>query len=130
MFRSNGTFLRKWGSPGSGDGEFSGPWGVAVDASGNVIVAETGNHRIQVFDSSGDFLREWGSPGSGDGQFSVGVAVDASGNVIVADSATFASRYSNRVEPSCASGVPQQAGGAEAGNLAAHRAWRWMPLEM
>ena len=48
-FDSNGTFLTKWGSWGSGDGQFKYPYGVAVDSSGNVYVADTGNNRIQKF---------------------------------------------------------------------------------
>ena len=78
-----GTFLLKWGSRGPGDGQFEQPWGVAVDSSGNVYVADKINHRIQKFDSSGNFLLKWGSEGTGDGQFKYkqGVAVDASGNV-------------------------------------------------
>jgi tripartite motif-containing protein 71 len=51
----------KWGSCGSGNGEFMWPKGVAVDASGNVYVADSENHRIQKFDSSGNFLAKWGS---------------------------------------------------------------------
>src|SRR5262245_30897493 len=64
-----GTFLTKWGSPGSGDGQFSKPAGIAVDGSGNVYVADTGNNRIQKFTNTGTFLTKWGSFGSGDGQF-------------------------------------------------------------
>ena len=81
-----GTFLLKWGSSGSGDGQFQSPRGVAVDSSANVYVADT-NHRMQKFDSSGNFLLKWGSYGTGDGQFNRpgGVAVDSSGNVYVAD---------------------------------------------
>ncbi len=81
-------FLSKWGSGGSGDGEFNWPWGVAVDASGNVYVADSIGSRIQKFTSSGSFITQWGTYGSGDGQFSApsGVAVDISGNVYVADS--------------------------------------------
>ncbi|MFH1897518.1 MAG: FlgD immunoglobulin-like domain containing protein [Candidatus Desantisbacteria bacterium] len=77
----------KWGSSGSGDGQFSYPFGVAVDATGNVFVADTSNNRIQKFASDGRFITKWGSSGSGDGQFSgpYGVVVDASGNVFVAD---------------------------------------------
>lgn len=42
-------FILKWGSYGSGDGQFVTPYGVAADSSGNVYVADTGNHRIQKF---------------------------------------------------------------------------------
>ena len=80
-------FLRKWGSYGSGNGEFASPGGVAFDSLGNVYVADTTNDRIQKFDSSGTFLTKWGSEGSGNGQFDhpCGVAVDSLGNVYVTD---------------------------------------------
>jgi hypothetical protein len=80
-------FVTKWGSVGSGNGQFDYPWGVAVDGSGNVYVADLWNHRIQKFTSSGVFLTKWGSVGSGNGQFMHpdAVAVDGSGNVYVAD---------------------------------------------
>ncbi|HOL09915.1 MAG TPA: SBBP repeat-containing protein, partial [Bacillota bacterium] len=48
-FNASGEFLTKWGSFGTGDGQFDFPYGVAVDSSGNVYVADTGNHRIQKF---------------------------------------------------------------------------------
>ncbi|MEZ4705573.1 MAG: choice-of-anchor Q domain-containing protein [Caldilineaceae bacterium] len=82
-----GQYLFQWGSPGSGDGQFADPYGVALDAAGNVYVVDSGNSRIQKFDSNGAYLAQWGSFGSGDGQFSrpVGVAVDAAGNVYVTD---------------------------------------------
>ena len=44
-----GTFLTKWGSFGTGNGQVSNPFGVAVDGSGNVFVAEDGNSRVQKF---------------------------------------------------------------------------------
>jgi DNA-binding beta-propeller fold protein YncE len=86
-FDSNGTFLLKWGSYGSGDGQFREPRGVAVDTAGNVYVADTHNYRIQKFATDGTFL-EWGRKGSEDGQFDFpyDVAVDKDGNVYVADS--------------------------------------------
>src|SRR3954447_13542169 len=46
-------FVKQWGSQGSMDGEFSNPYHVATDSSGNVYVADAGNDRIQKFDSSG-----------------------------------------------------------------------------
>jgi ABC-type Fe3+-hydroxamate transport system substrate-binding protein len=42
-------FVTKWGTQGSGDGHFNGLSGIAVDASGNVYVADGGNARIEVF---------------------------------------------------------------------------------
>src|SRR2546426_10997859 len=43
------VYLTQWGSYGTGDGQFNYPGGVAVDASGNVYVADRYNYRIQVF---------------------------------------------------------------------------------
>jgi hypothetical protein len=81
-------FLGKLGSYGTGDGQFTSPTDVAVDAFGNVYVACPSLNRIQKFTSSGTFLTKWGSSGTGDGQFNYNprIAVDASGNVYVADS--------------------------------------------
>ena len=86
-FDSSGTFITKWGSQGSGDGQFSNPQGIATDSAGNVYVADTDNHRIQKFDSSGTFITKWGTSGSGDGRFSYpqGLTIDSAGNVYVAD---------------------------------------------
>ena len=80
-------FLSKWGSYGSGNGQFKYPFGMAVDGSGNVFVTDQYNHRIQKFDSSGTWLAAWGSYGTGDGQFNypIDVAIDTSGNVYIAD---------------------------------------------
>ncbi|NNC75708.1 MAG: CSLREA domain-containing protein, partial [Acidimicrobiia bacterium] len=88
------TFLTKWGTPGTGPGQFSNPEAVGVDGSGNVYVVDTANDRIQKFDSDGTFILEWGSSGTGDGQFgeAAGVAIDDAGNIYVAD------RNGNRIQ--------------------------------
>ncbi|UUX92573.1 PKD domain-containing protein [Methanoplanus endosymbiosus] len=80
-------FMTKWGSPGSGDGEFYYPFGIAVDGAGMVYVSDTGNHRIQKFTSDGTFVTAWGTNGMGDGDFYAphGIAVDSLGNAYVAD---------------------------------------------
>ena len=76
-----------WGSYGNGNGQFDWPFGVAVDSSGNVYVADPWNNLIQKFTSAGTFLTQWGGFGWGKGQFYYpeGVAVDSFGNVYVAD---------------------------------------------
>lgn len=70
-------YLGQWGSQGTGNGQFDGCYGVAVDSSGFIYVADVGNHRIQKFDAQGNFILKWGSQGTGAGQFSypTGVAV-------------------------------------------------------
>ena len=80
-------FLTKWGSYGTGNGQLNYPFGMAVDGSGNVYVADHYNHRIQKFDSNGAWVGQWGTNGSGNGQFDypIDVAVDGLGNVYVAD---------------------------------------------
>ena len=82
------VFFLKWGSLGDGNGQFYGPFGIAVDPLGNVYVTDTGNNRIQKFDASGAYRTQWGSYGSGDGQFyrPMGIAVDSLCNVYVVDS--------------------------------------------
>ena len=83
------AFIKKWGIQGSGDGQFVYPHGIAIDSSGNVYVADSGNSRIQKFTSDGTFIREWGSggTGTGDGEFyePTEIAIDSSGNVYVSD---------------------------------------------
>lgn len=80
------------GGSGSDLGEFNRPSGVAVDGSGNVYVADSGNHRIQKLTLSGNAWSEWGKsgggPGTGLGEFltPTGIALDGIGNVYVTDS--------------------------------------------
>jgi DNA-binding beta-propeller fold protein YncE len=61
-FSPDGKILFDWGHQGQGPGEFDLPHSVAVDAQGNVYVADRSNSRIQVFDSNGKFLKVWKSP--------------------------------------------------------------------
>jgi tripartite motif-containing protein 71 len=63
------AFLLKWGSSGSGNGQFNPSFSVATDVHGNVYVADTNNHRIQKFNSTGGYLAQFGTLGSGAGQF-------------------------------------------------------------
>jgi DNA-binding beta-propeller fold protein YncE len=53
-FDKDGHFIKSWGSRGSEPGQFNAIRGIALDAQGNVYVADAGNKRIQVFDGDGN----------------------------------------------------------------------------
>jgi NHL repeat len=69
----------KAGLAGEGAGEFSLPWGLAVDGAGNVYVKEVGNKRVQKFDSAGRFV--WMAGGEVDKTTSANLCTKASGDV-------------------------------------------------
>lgn len=77
--------MTQWGNFGTNNGQFSFPYGIAVDTSNNVYVADLNNYRIEKFDSNGNYLAQWGSAGTNHGQFSepLGIAVGSSNNVYV-----------------------------------------------
>jgi len=53
-FDKDGHFIKSWGQRGSEVGQFNSLRGIALDAQGNVYVADAGNKRIQVFDGDGN----------------------------------------------------------------------------
>jgi sugar lactone lactonase YvrE len=77
------------GGRGSGKGQFDSPTGIAVDHSGNVLVADTGNGRIEKFSPVGAFLSAIGIKGTGYEQLGApnGIASDRTGNTYAADAA-------------------------------------------
>ena len=54
-YDKNGDWVKQWGEPGKGPGEFNTPHSIAADAKGNIYVADRGNRRIQVFDPDGNY---------------------------------------------------------------------------
>ncbi|MFQ3566490.1 MAG: flippase activity-associated protein Agl23 [Aggregatilineales bacterium] len=94
-YAPDGTLVSAWGRPGQFgaaaqtepvDGLW-GPRAVALDAEGNVYIADTGNKRVRVYTPDGQHLRDIGGAGSGFGQLDepVGLAVSADGRLFVAD---------------------------------------------
>lgn len=63
-------FVRTIGKSGTDNMSLKNPWAVAIDPlSQNVFVADSGNHRVQVFTAAGEWVRTWGSVGSAAGKF-------------------------------------------------------------
>ena len=60
---------------------------IAVDSTGALYLADTGNHRILVFDTTGAILRQWGGLGTAPGALNGpwGLAIDPNDQVYVAD---------------------------------------------
>lgn len=95
------NFLGKWGSIGIAETQFQMPRGIAVDKNSLVYVADTNNHRVQVFEANlliknvqfgsgnpvGRFITSWGKAGVENGQFAFpyAIAVGDDGAVYVAD---------------------------------------------
>jgi len=84
----------KIGSRGSEPGNFTWPRGIAVGPDNTIVVADSSNHRVQLFDSNGIFVKEFGAYGSAEGEFDclAGVAVNRIGQFIIAD------RYNHRIQ--------------------------------
>ena len=72
---------------GHGPRQFNRAEGLSLDDAGNLYVADSCNHRVQVFDGDGAFLREHGGPGAARGEFSYpyDVRVDEQGRQYVCE---------------------------------------------
>ena len=87
------NFLLAFGMPASNleDPEpdaFWGPRDLAVDADGNIWVADTGTGRVVKYDPNGSLLQAFGGMGSGPGQFLelTSIEIAPGGDIFVADS--------------------------------------------
>jgi sugar lactone lactonase YvrE len=82
-----GARVTQWTLPGPAPGQLGYASGVALDAQGNVYVAETYSHRIEKFSPQGQSLAAWdiGYDASGQPEQPIAVAVDAQGIMYVVD---------------------------------------------
>ncbi len=56
-YDKNGDWVKSFGEPGTGPGQFHLPHAIVADRNNNIYVADRTNRRIQVFDTDGKFLR-------------------------------------------------------------------------
>ena len=88
-YSADATTPAQFGRYGNGPGEMMYPQDVAVDADGNIYVANYGGRdRIIKFRGDGTFIKEWGDTGCGPGQFQRPMALAFLGDsdLVVADS--------------------------------------------
>jgi DNA-binding beta-propeller fold protein YncE len=55
----DGQYISSFGGRGHRHGEFNYPWDVDVAANGNMVIADSKNHRTQLFDGFGNFLKNF-----------------------------------------------------------------------
>lgn len=89
QFNSAGESLRQFSEKGTGEGQLEFPYGISLDAEGNVWVMD--GHRGEVFTNEGEYLFEFGEKGAGEGQFDRALAIELhpNGNVWIGDLANF-----------------------------------------
>lgn len=58
----------KFGALGTSKGQFNSPHGFCLGVDEEIIVADTNNHRIEVFEKNGQFKFQFGVPGKEEGQ--------------------------------------------------------------
>ncbi len=88
QYDARGRFIRQWGSPGSGPGQFNRPVDVTVLDNGSeyhVYVADLNNHRVQEFTKNGLFVRQWTHSAGVAGAFTPHAIEYGLGHIYVAD---------------------------------------------
>lgn len=80
QFAPNGTFARIiGGNMGAEPGQLKVPHGVALDSKGRILINDSDNARVSVFDTNGKFVESWAYPSRG------GIEIAADDTVYVSD---------------------------------------------
>ena len=61
--------MQMFGREGTNPGEFKYPRGITTDHEGFILVADSGNSRVQVFRSDGAYVTHFGGAGTDSGRF-------------------------------------------------------------
>ena len=95
VFDKNGDCLRKTGGKGSNTGEFQYPNGISFLNDNEVLIADSGNYRLQRLNiQTGTVVKSYGKKGRKKGEFSwpIDVTVDDEERIVVTD------RDNNRIQ--------------------------------
>ena len=88
IYTKEGVCKHQFGKLGRGDGKFNCPTFLSVTKSGDVVVCDRDNHRVQVFElPNGKFVGKFGMEGSSLGEFNypLSLAILSDGQIVVAD---------------------------------------------
>ncbi|XP_065888357.1 tripartite motif-containing protein 2-like isoform X2 [Dysidea avara] len=86
IYDDKDELLRKFGSKGSGAGQFEKPFGVAFDENYHLYVSDSTNNVVQEFDIDGNYLSNFGSKGTDYGELDDPRALEAyNGKVYVCE---------------------------------------------
>jgi outer membrane autotransporter protein len=84
----NLSYVSQFGSAGTGDGQFDYTTQAVIDSKNNLLVMDSNNGRVQVFDRNGSYIRQFGTNGNGPGQLQTGYTITldrTTNNIIVGD---------------------------------------------
>ena len=91
FFTSDGNLIKRIGGFGEGidiqENKFSEPHGIAVSESGDILVCDRYNFRVQKLNSTGAFITHWKTSGVLDNSkhFPLGITAPGNGSVYVSD---------------------------------------------
>ena len=87
VFTSNGEYVKKMGTQGSGRGQFKHLSSICIDSNDYLYALDMERACVTIFNPRGEFKMQFGTPGELEGQFTKprGIAVDDKGHVYVSD---------------------------------------------
>ena len=87
-FTLDGNYVYRFDiTPVIGWGQLYKPWGLTADQRGNLLVTDTNNHHVSIFDKDGICIHCFGNNRQGDGEFHTpfGIALSPAGNIYICD---------------------------------------------
>lgn len=96
ILTTQGEMIKEIGRTGNAPGELIKPRGITADRNGNILVVDSGNNRVQIFDASGTYqqqivVNEFSTPYKGS-EFLRDVEVDSFGHIYISTFAYYKER--------------------------------------